>query len=139
VLISNLLADRVGDVSPIIGAAAWKDSGKKLQCRSLLWFDYGLLPIFIQPEQISQAKLILRPVEMNTVEQLNSAWQPHKFVVRWVLEPWEDSMTNWITQPTASPDDETIKFITENKIGKTVRVDGTEIVKICFATVTMDL
>lgn len=132
VLISNLLSDRVGDISPIIGAAAWKDNGKKLQCRSLLWFDYGILPLVIDPEQITQAKLILRPVEMNTVEKANASWQPQEFVVRRVLESWEDSMTSWITQPIASPEDEAVKYLSENKVGKTVRVDVTELVKNMF-------
>ena len=44
VLVSNLLADRVGDMSPVIGTAAWSDSGRQLQCRSLLEFDYLSLP-----------------------------------------------------------------------------------------------
>lgn len=131
VLISNLLEDRVGDISPIIGAAAWKDNNKKLHCRSLLYFDYGILPVFIKPEQITEAKLILRPLELNTIETFNKM-KPGEFVVRRVVEPWEDSMTSWLTQPSSIPDDETIKSIPENKTGKTVRIDVTEIVKNMF-------
>lgn len=131
VLISNLLEDRVGDISPIIGAAAWAENNKKLQCRSLLYFDYGILPMLITPEQITQAKLILRPVEMNTVEQPDLL-QSKEFVVRRVLEPWEDSMTSWITQPPSNPDDEAIKNIPVEKRGKTVRIDVTEIVQNMF-------
>lgn len=131
VLISNLLEDRVGDISPIIGAAAWSDHNKKLQCRSLLYFNYGILPLYIRPDQITEAKLILRPVEINTIEQA-SQLAAREFIVRRVVEPWEDSMTSWLTQPASNPGDETIKSISENKIGKPVRIDVTEIVKNMF-------
>ena len=131
VLISNLLADRVGDISPIIGAAAWIDNNQKLQCRSLLYFEYGILPMLIKPEQITEAKLILRPLELNTVETSNGD-QPSNFVVRRVLEPWEDSMTSWLTQPISNPADEAIKSIPEHKKGKPVRIDVTEIVRNMF-------
>lgn len=50
VLISNLFVDRAGDQSPVIGAAAW-------QCRSLIAFDYGMLPVLIKPDQITNAQL----------------------------------------------------------------------------------
>lgn len=131
VLISNLFEDRVGDLSPIIGTAAWIDNNKKLRCRSLLYFDYGMLPIVIKPEQITEAKLILRPIELNTVEAVNGIPSPN-FVVRRVLEPWEDSITSWLTQPPSNPDDESTKSIRENRKGKTVKIDVTEIVRNMF-------
>lgn len=131
VLISNLLEDRVGDISPIIGSAAWSDNNKKLQCRSLLYFNYGMLPHMITPEQITQAKLILQPVEINTVETVNGL-QASTIVVRRIMEPWEDSMTSWVTQPSSNPNDEVVKYISENKRGKTVKIDVTDIVKNMF-------
>lgn len=131
VLISNLLEDRVGDISPIIGAAAWAEKNKKLQCRSLLYFEYGMLPMFIKPEQITEAKLILRPLEMNTVESA-AGIQASEFIVRRIVEPWEDTLTSWLTQPASNTEDEKIKFLSENKKGKTVRIDVTEIVQNMF-------
>lgn len=131
VLISNLLEDRVGDVSPIIGAAAWKDNDKKLQCRSLLFFDYGIMPKLIRPEQITEAILYLKPVEILTTETANGAWYS-KFIVRRILKPWEDTTTSWLTQPEATLDDEVIKSIPEHKKNKTVKIDVTEIVRNMF-------
>ncbi|HWR32089.1 MAG TPA: DNRLRE domain-containing protein [Chitinophagaceae bacterium] len=131
VLISNLLEDRVGDISPIIGAAAWADNNKKLQCRSLLYFNYGILPLYISPDQITEARLILRPVEMNTTEQATGP-DSREFIVRRVVEPWEDSMTSWLTQPAWNHGDESIKSIPENKKGKKVWIDVTEIVRNMF-------
>jgi hypothetical protein len=131
VLISNLLEDRVGDVSPIIGTAAWVDKNKKLQCRSLLSFDYGILPKLITPEQITEAILYLKPVEILTTETVNGTWYS-KFIVRRVLKPWEDSTTSWLTQPEATMDDEVIKSVPEHKKHKTVKIDVTEIVRNMF-------
>ncbi|NOT50665.1 MAG: DNRLRE domain-containing protein [Chitinophagaceae bacterium] len=131
VLISNLLEDRVGDVSPIIGTAAWVDNNKKLQCRSLLSFDYGIMPRLIRPEQITEATLILKPVEILTTETVNGMQYP-KFIVRRISEPWEDSMTSWLTQPGSNIDDEVIKSVPEHKKHKTVRIDVTEIVRNMF-------
>lgn len=131
VLISNLLEDRVGDISPIIGAAAWIDNNKKLQCRSLLSFNYGILPKLIRPEQITQAQLILQPLELVTAESFDGSLSSG-FIVRRILEPWEDSLTSWLTQPASNPGDEIIKSIRENKKGRIVKIDVTEIVKNMF-------
>lgn len=128
VLISNLLEDRVGDVSPIIGTAAWAENNKKFQCRSLLSFNYGILPQVIRPEQITKAELVLQPLEFNTVESLNGIGMP-RFTVRRIAEPWEDSLTNWLTQPGTTIDDETIKRVTTKKKWKPVYIDVTDMVK----------
>lgn len=130
-LISNLLADRVGDMSPIIGTAAWAENNKKMQCRSLIAFDYGILPKLLKPEQIVEAKLILRPVEFNTVESINGVPSP-KFSVQRIVEPWEDSLTNWLTQPASETADETVKQVDVNRKRKTIKIDVTEIVKNMF-------
>lgn len=131
VLISNLLEDRVGDLSPIIGTAAWTENNKKLQCRSLLSFNYGALPKMISPEQIIEARLILKPLEMLTKESMNGTASP-KFTVKRITEPWEDSMTSWLTQPLADPNDEVTKFIPEKKKHRTTWIDVTEIVQNMF-------
>lgn len=130
-LISNLIEDRAGDVSPIIGAAAWFDNNKNLQCRSLLSFNYGILPKLISPDQIVEARLILKPVEIITKETISGTHYP-KIIVRRVLQPWEDSVTNWITQPTANLTDEAVKNIPEKKRNRPVSIDVTSIVKNMF-------
>lgn len=130
-LITNLLADRVGDMSPIIGTAAWAENNKKLQCRSLIAFDYGILPKLLKPEQIVEAQLILRPVEFNTVESINGVPSP-KFHVQRIVEPWEDSLTSWLTQPASEVADETVKQVDVYRKRKTVKIDVTEIVKNMF-------
>lgn len=130
-LISNLLADRVGDMSPIIGTAAWAENNKKMQCRSLIAFDYGILPKLLKPEQIVEAQLILRPVEFNTVESINGVPSP-KFSVQRIVEPWEDSLTSWLTQPASETADETVKQLDITRKRKTIKIDVTEIVKNMF-------
>lgn len=130
-LISNLLEDKAGDVSPIIGAAAWTANNKKLQCRSLLSFDYGVLPKMISPEQIIEAQLILKPVEIATQETMNGIVNP-KIIVRRILQPWEDSTTSWSTQPESNLYDEAIKKIKENKKNRTLYIDVTSMVRNMF-------
>ncbi len=130
-MISNLLADRVGDISPIIGTAAWTENNKKLQCRSLLSFDYGLLPKMISPEQIVEARLILRPVDILTAESVNGVPSP-QFTIRRIAEQWEDTMTSWLTQPLSDPNDEVIKSIPEKKKFRKVGIDVTGIVRNMF-------
>ena len=68
VLVSNLFVDRAGNQSPVIGADAWFDNGKHLQCRLLIAFDYGMLPVLIKPDQITNTQLVLNPVELETAE-----------------------------------------------------------------------
>ena len=131
VLVSNLFEDRAGDQSPIIGAAAWFDKGKQLQCRSLLAFDYGILPRLIKPEQITSAQLILNPVQLeNTEDDVEN--QKSKFIIRRVLQPWEDSLTTWINQPLSNSGNEVTKMISPKKKDRTVKIDVTKMVKDMF-------
>lgn len=130
-LITNLLADRAGDMSPIIGTAAWAENNKKMECRSLIAFDYGILPKLLKPEQITEAQLILRPVEFNTVESINGVSLP-KFHVQRIVEPWEDSLTSWLTQPASEITDEAIKQLDVFRKRKNIKIDVTEIVKNMF-------
>ena len=128
VLVSNLLADRVGDMSPVIGTAAWSDSGRQLQCRSLLEFDYLSLPKMIlnNPSIITSAELILFPLQVVFSE--SDVDKPSKFIVRRVLETWKDSATLWINQPAADASTEVVKVIKKKQKKNTVRVDVTKLV-----------
>ncbi len=129
-LVSNLFEDRAGDQSPFIGTAGWFDKGKHLQCRSLLAFNYGALPAFIKPEHIISADLILNPVELEGAS-INRE-QSSTFIVRRILQPWEDSLTTWISQPLANYGDEVVKIIKPNKKDRTIKIDVTKLVKDMF-------
>ncbi len=131
VLVSNLFEDRVGDQSPFIGTATWFDKGKQLQCRSYIAFNYGIIPWIIKPEQISNAELILNPVQLGDPAERNEA-RVTNFIVRRVLQPWQDSMTSWLNQPTANLKDQVIKQVPIRKQDRTVRVDVTEMVRNMF-------
>ncbi|MEK7226889.1 MAG: DNRLRE domain-containing protein [Bacteroidota bacterium] len=102
-----------------------------MQCRSLLAFDYGILPKLLKPEQIVEAQLILRPVEFSTVESINGVPSP-KFSIQRIVEPWEDSLINWLTQPASEVTDETVKQLDVTRKRKTIKIDVTEIVKNMF-------
>jgi hypothetical protein len=127
VLVSNLLADRVGDMSPVIGSANWVDSGRQLECRSLLKFNYIFLPVFLinDPSLIISAELILSPV--NVVFTQNDIDKPGKFIVRRVLENWEDSATMWLNQPLADSIIQVKKVIKVKNKNYPVRVDVTKL------------
>lgn len=131
VLVSNLLADRTGDQSPIIGTAVWLDSGRQLLCRSYLAFNYGILPKMISAEQITSAQLILNPLQLGNAEEEKTE-QPSKLVVRRVLQPWEDSLTNWLTQPSSTMENEAIKVLPQKKRDRTIKIDVTKIVRNMF-------
>jgi hypothetical protein len=131
VLLSNLLETKPGNQSPIIGTAAWTDLGRQLQCRSLLCFDYGVLPQVIRAEQISKAELILVPLQINSTID-NRDKQFSKFTVQRVLEPWEDSMATWSNQPLADFKSEVTKQINPKKKDKLVKINVTDIVKKMF-------
>ena len=129
VLVSTLLADRVGDMSPVIGTAAWLDSGRQLQCRSFMEFNYLTLPktILDNPSTIISAELILFPLQVVFSE--SDVDKPSKFIVRRVLETWEDSSTLWMNQPAADPASQVVKVIKKNKKNDPVSVDVTMLVK----------
>ncbi|HEY6062541.1 MAG TPA: DNRLRE domain-containing protein [Chitinophagaceae bacterium] len=128
VLVSNLIADRAGDMSPVIGAANWADSGRQLECRSLLKFNYIFLPevIINDPSSIISAELILCPVHV--VFSPNDIGKPGRFLVRWVLENWEDSATMWINQPLSDSSVQVKKIIKVKNKNYPVSVDVTKLV-----------
>jgi|GEM_PF-2127635 len=129
-LVSNLFEDRAGDQSPLIGTAGWFDKGKHLQCRSLLTFNYGALPSLIKPEHIISAELILNPVQLEGIS--GNEDQSSTFIVRRILQPWEDSLITWTSQPLANFGDEVVKIIKPGKKDRTVKIDVTKIVKDMF-------
>ncbi len=131
VLVSNLFEDRAGDQSPFIGTAAWFDKGKQLQCRSLLAFDYGILPVLIKPEQITSAQLILNPVQLENANY-NAQNKNSELIIRRVMQPWEDSFTTWINQPLSNNGNEVTKLVAEKKKDRTVKIDVTKLVKDMF-------
>ncbi len=131
VLLTNLLETEPGNQSPIIGTAAWTDLGRQLQCRSLLSFNYGVLPNVIRAEQIIKAQLILMPLQINS-SIANNDKQFSKFIVQRVLEPWQDSLANWSNQPLADMKNEVTKQINPKKKDKLVKIDVTDMVKNMF-------
>lgn len=131
VLLTNLLEKEPGNQSPIIGTASWNDLGRQLQCRSLLSFDYGVLPQVIRAEQISKAELILVPLQINSTID-NSDKQFSKFIVQRVAEQWEDSLVTWSNQPLADINSKVTKQINPKKNDKLVKINVTDIVKNMF-------
>jgi hypothetical protein len=128
VLLSNLLADSVGDMSPVICSANWIESGKQLECRSLLKFNYTFLPEIIidDPSLIISAELILYPLQM--VFSQTDIDKPARFVVRRVAENWEDTATTWQHQPTADSSLQVNKFIKVKNKNDIVSIDVTKLV-----------
>lgn len=129
VLVSNLLADSVGDMSPVICSANWKENGKQNECRSLLKFNYNYLPEFIinDPSLIISAELILYPLQMSINE--SDPDKPAKFVVRRVAEDWVDTATSWLHQPIIDSTLQAKKLIKAKNKNDVVRVDVTKLVK----------
>jgi hypothetical protein len=131
VLMSDLLENRVGDLSPIIGSSSWVDKGKRFQCRSLLSFQYGFLPTMIDAEMISNAQLVLIPLQIKDQATENES-DVLNLTVRRVVQHWQDSTTSWINQPKANTGDEVIKRISAKKRFQPIKINVTEIVKNMF-------
>lgn len=131
VLLSNLMENSNGSESPIIGSANWSDSGKLLQCRSLLSFDYGMLTTIIDPEHIIKAELVLNPL-LTANDQENDKGKASKLVVRRVLQPWEDSLISWANQPPADTRNESSRLLSNKKKETAVRINVTELVRDMF-------
>ena len=129
VLISNLLADNVGSGSPIIGTAAWTDKQSMFECRSLLSFFYGGLPAIYRPDQIIEARLILKPI---VIPAQNVSVHTPRFVISRITKEWNDTSVNWNTQPETDNKGEVMKSVNENKKEKAITVDVTTIVKSMF-------
>ncbi len=131
VLMSDLLENRIGDLSPIIGSSSWVDKGKRFQCRSLLSFQYGLLPTMLNADMITNAQLVLIPLQMKDQATENESG-PLKLTVRRVVQRWQDSTTSWMNQPKAIIDDQVVKKISTKKRVQPIEINVTEIVKNMF-------
>jgi len=128
VLVSTIQEDKAGDMSPVIGAANWTDKGKELKCRSLLEFDFNLLPVEIRanPALILLAELVLYPLA--TEFAVDDQSKKSVFTIRQVSEPWDDSTTRWTNQPMANPQNQLeVKIDSKNK-NSPVRIDITNMV-----------
>lgn len=129
VLVSSISADKAGDMSSIIGAASWQsDSGKQLQCRSLLKFNDLFIPqsIINDPSLILSAELILSPVQV--IDNQNDLNKTSRFMVRRVLSSWEDTSTKWINQPEADSSMQVTEYLKKRQKNKLVSVDVTGLV-----------
>lgn len=127
VLLSDLLVSRAGNLSPIIGSATWSDNGKRLQCRSLLSFDFGAFVRMINPDFITKAELIMAPLELREGYEE----QPLQLAVRRVVQPWSDSVISWSNQPLSDTKDEAVARFRKKK-DQPVKVNVTAIVKKMF-------
>jgi hypothetical protein len=129
-LLTNRYPDQSGHQSVIIGSAAWDNKGQLEKCHSLLQFDYGDLPKIIKPEWITNAELILVPVILKDEETLDEL--THRFTVRRVIQPWQDSLLNWEKQPVTSVDDQVKMKLNRRKKSSVINVNVTRIVKNMF-------
>jgi len=130
VLVSNLKEDKAGDMSPVIGAAVWMDGGKELQCRSLLEFDFNLLPVEIRnnPLLILEADLVLYPIDAEFAVHDNE--KPSVIYIREVLDKWEDSSTMWNNQPNVSSENQASGTIEAKNKNIPTSIDVTDLVLI---------
>jgi hypothetical protein len=128
VLMSNLLADKKGDLSPVICAAQWVDSGRHLECRSLLKFNFDYISQFIidDPSLINSAELILFPLQVSFSK--NDEDKPAKIIVRRVMDNWVDSSARWTNQPSTDSTVRISKFIKVKNKNYPVSVDVTKLV-----------
>lgn len=129
-LISDKYPDQPGNQSAIIGSAGWNNESDTLRCRSLLYFDYGDLPRILKPEWITNAELVLIPVLLkdDPVPDDNR----HRFIVRRVLQPWQDSLVSWNDQPLTTDNDQVITRINQRKKTGMIQLNVTTIVKNMF-------
>jgi hypothetical protein len=129
-LLTNRYPDQSGNQSVIIGSAAWDNKGQLEKCHSLLSFDYGDLPKIIKPEWITNAELILVPVILKDEELLDEL--THRFTIRRVIQPWQDSLLNWEKQPVTSFEDQVMIKLNRKKKSTVINVNVTRIVKNMF-------
>jgi hypothetical protein len=130
-LLSDLMPGKSGYDSPIIGTASWTDKNSKLQCRSLLSFNYGILPRIFKPEQIVKAQLVLVPLQV-TNDIAGPGKKPYRFLVQRITEPWGDTSVTWLNQPETDKTDEVFKVAQMRKKDNYVKIDVTGIVRNMF-------
>jgi hypothetical protein len=128
VLVSNIIEDKAGDMSPVIGAANWLDNGKKLLCISLLEFNFNLIPVEIlnNPSLILQADLVLYPI--NTEFAVDDQAKTSVIYIRQVLDKWQDSSTSWNNQPNTNFENQHSATIETKNQNSPASIDVTDIV-----------
>lgn len=97
-LLCNILADRSGSQSPLIGTGVWEEKGKNVQVSSLLYFDLSSIKE-IRPEDIDKAWLLMVPIH-TSLDVFNPSFT--KIRIRRVSENWEDSTATWSNQPAVT-------------------------------------
>ncbi len=127
VLVSSGKTDKIAD-SSVIGAALLKEGDKDLEYRSLLQFNLRSLPkrILADPSLIYSAELVLYPVPEDFAETDEN--KPRKFIVRRVLQPWEDSTTLWNNLPEADLSFQAAKFVKAKNKDYPVTIKVTDLV-----------
>jgi len=128
VLVSNIIEDKAGDMSPVIGAANWLDNDKELLCISLLEFNFNLIPVEIlnNPSLILQADLVLYPI--NTEFAVNDQAKTSVIYIRQVLDKWQDSSTSWNNQPNTNFENQHSATIETKNKNSPASIDVTDIV-----------
>ncbi|MBP9103785.1 MAG: DNRLRE domain-containing protein [Chitinophagaceae bacterium] len=129
VLVSNIMDNKAGDMSPILGAATWFDNDEELQCRSLLEFNLELLPIEVRenPSLIRFAELVLYPLNVEFAENDNNKMS--FFYVRQILQRWNESTTMWKDQPLSDSIFQTPVLIEQKDKDFPANIDVTTFVK----------
>lgn len=128
VLVSNVMEEKSGDMSPVIGAANWIENGKELKCNSFLEFDFNLLPVEIlnNPLLILRAELILHPI--NVEFAINDNEKKSAIYIKQVLDKWEDSSTMWNNQPNSNVYHQVSAILETKSKNIATAIDITEIV-----------
>ncbi|MDZ4795243.1 MAG: DNRLRE domain-containing protein [Bacteroidota bacterium] len=132
VLVTKIPRYGIGHISPLIIAAGWTDYGRKMECRSLLKFNYNLVPelIITDPSSIRSVELILYPA--NTALTHDDMNKPRKLFVKRVAESWEDTVTTWDNQPMADTSTEVTKLIKPKNKNNPVTINVTKLVVDMF-------
>jgi len=125
VLISDLLPDRSGYYSQVIGTGSWFDQGKNIQARSLLYFNIQQVAPGLKASDIVRAELVLTPFKTGEAE--NQSYT--KICVRRIEQNWQDSSTNWNNQPVAATSDEALFSLALKRRTGTFSLNVTRIFK----------
>ena len=126
-LISNITTQR-GDRSQLLGTGlvTLRDSG--MECRSLLAFDLKKISLFVEPELVSRARLVLFPMRLGE-EAASQPSFPASISVSRITSPWNDSLTHWNNQPLTDEEYTIIKNIRPAKADDLLEINVTRQLK----------
>ena len=126
-LISNITTQR-GDRSQLLGTGlvALRDSG--MECRSLLAFDLKKISLFLEPELVSRARLVLFPLRLGEEAASQPPFSAAISVSR-ITSSWNDSLTHWNNQPLTDDEHTIIKNIRPSKADDLVEINVTRQLK----------